>query len=436
MNSGFRENLTIIFGAGASCASGAYAPGRDEQCPPPLAKDIFAPIFDDILGHYPQLTRRVREVRIRLAREENVEEILRDLYDSAARHQKYWPFQIPLYLRHLFWTFSLYCESGSTDFDVLVHPVLESSLQRVMFISLNYDLLLDSAIAGCECPKWQFDTMDSYIPKGKKWRLIKPHGSVNWAREISNCPSDRYVGFRPSELSENPRFTTDTEPKVALWSRQHHYPYLPGATTDGYLFPQVVIPADKPKDFACPDSHIQEVRAFLKNCANLLFVGFSGHDDDIISLLETIPRGSRLMIVGMGKQDAQTIFKRMCSRASDIGRKELVATFYNAGFSEFIRSGELERYLTHANLSDKGLLRMDKVSTREAARRLGLSFPTLNRYIAAGKVPVPRVQEAGTVKFRLWSEEDIEKVRKRLPKIANGRKTRYKKKAGKTGRKK
>lgn len=183
-------------------------------------------------------------------------------------------------------------------------------------------------------------------------------------------------------------------------------------------------------------SQLIQARAFLNSCANLLFIGFSGHDGGIISLLETIPRGSRLMIVGMGDQDGQKIFHRMCSRTSDIGRKKLVAAFYNAGFSEFIRSGELERYLTRANLSDKGLLRMDKVSTREAARKLGLSFPTLNRYIAAGKVPVPRVQEAGAVKFRLWSEQDIEKVRKRLPKIANGRKTRYKKKAGKTGRKK
>jgi predicted site-specific integrase-resolvase len=85
---------------------------------------------------------------------------------------------------------------------------------------------------------------------------------------------------------------------------------------------------------------------------------------------------------------------------------------------------------------------MDKISTREAAKKLGLSFPTLNRYIAAGKVPVPRLQQAGAVKFRLWSEQDIERVRKLLPKIANGRKIRYAKKRpkktprnGKTGKK-
>jgi len=75
-------------------------------------------------------------------------------------------------------------------------------------------------------------------------------------------------------------------------------------------------------------------------------------------------------------------------------------------------------------------------STREAARELGLGMTTLNRFIASRKIPVPALTHVGGVRVRLWSEDDIERVRQVLPKIANGRKTRYKKKAGKTGRKK
>lgn len=71
---------------------------------------------------------------------------------------------------------------------------------------------------------------------------------------------------------------------------------------------------------------------------------------------------------------------------------------------------------------------MKSFSTRQAAQQLGLSFPTLNRYIGAKKIPVPAVTELGTARVRLWTEEDIERVRETLPKIANGRKTRYKKK--------
>jgi len=70
---------------------------------------------------------------------------------------------------------------------------------------------------------------------------------------------------------------------------------------------------------------------------------------------------------------------------------------------------------------------MNGYSSREAARRLGISFTSLNRYIAAKKIPVPEVQEFGGGQLRIWTEQDIEKVRTLLPKIANGRKTRYQK---------
>jgi len=74
---------------------------------------------------------------------------------------------------------------------------------------------------------------------------------------------------------------------------------------------------------------------------------------------------------------------------------------------------------------------MDGYSTREAARRLGLSMATINRYIAAKKIPIPRLTHVGGVRIRLWSDKDIAKVRAVLPKLKNGRKTRYKKETSK-----
>ena len=64
-------------------------------------------------------------------------------------------------------------------------------------------------------------------------------------------------------------------------------------------------------------------------------------------------------------------------------------------------------------------------STREAAGELGLSLSTLNKYIALKQIPLPPLTRVGGVRVRLWSDADIEKVRKVLPKIENGRKTRY-----------
>jgi predicted DNA-binding transcriptional regulator AlpA len=70
---------------------------------------------------------------------------------------------------------------------------------------------------------------------------------------------------------------------------------------------------------------------------------------------------------------------------------------------------------------------MKTFSTRQAAQKLGLTQPSLSRYIAAKKIPTPKTVRYGGFRVHVWSEVDIERVRALLPKIANGRKTRYSK---------
>ena len=70
---------------------------------------------------------------------------------------------------------------------------------------------------------------------------------------------------------------------------------------------------------------------------------------------------------------------------------------------------------------------MYKLSTKQVAKKLGLTGASLSRYIKAGKITAPPETMAGGIKLRLWSETDIERLREELPKIANGRKTRYQK---------
>jgi len=66
-------------------------------------------------------------------------------------------------------------------------------------------------------------------------------------------------------------------------------------------------------------------------------------------------------------------------------------------------------------------------STRQTAKKLGIDLRSLNRYIAAKKVPAPLLSRVGGVKVRLWADKDVAKARKILPTIQNGRKTRYQK---------
>lgn len=72
---------------------------------------------------------------------------------------------------------------------------------------------------------------------------------------------------------------------------------------------------------------------------------------------------------------------------------------------------------------------MIKFSTEQVAKKLGISKSALSRYILTGKVVAPPETMAGGIRLRLWSENGIKRLRQALPKIANGRKTRYQKKA-------
>jgi predicted site-specific integrase-resolvase len=75
---------------------------------------------------------------------------------------------------------------------------------------------------------------------------------------------------------------------------------------------------------------------------------------------------------------------------------------------------------------------MRRLSTREAAKELGIDHATLSNYLKVGKLPAPETVAVGQRIVHMWTEHEIEHVRQLLPKIANGRKTRYKKKQSAT----
>ena len=67
---------------------------------------------------------------------------------------------------------------------------------------------------------------------------------------------------------------------------------------------------------------------------------------------------------------------------------------------------------------------MKVYSTREAAKMLGIGMMTLNRHIARKKITVPPVQRVGGTRFRAWKKSDVERVRKQMLRIKDGRRTR------------
>jgi len=78
--------------------------------------------------------------------------------------------------------------------------------------------------------------------------------------------------------------------------------------------------------------------------------------------------------------------------------------------SEFESLTEVENKLTKTMIERFGAVLCGRITT-----------DGLQRYIAAKKITPPKLRALGSVRVRLWTERDINRVRKELPGIKNGR---------------
>ncbi len=63
-----------------------------------------------------------------------------------------------------------------------------------------------------------------------------------------------------------------------------------------------------------------------------------------------------------------------------------------------------------------------RYSTREAAKKIGVSLVTLQRHVTAKTVPAPALQDIGGSRIRLWTARDVDRARKIISAIRPGRK--------------
>jgi predicted DNA-binding transcriptional regulator AlpA len=68
---------------------------------------------------------------------------------------------------------------------------------------------------------------------------------------------------------------------------------------------------------------------------------------------------------------------------------------------------------------------MNLLSTEDVAKKSGISRVTLERWLAAGKVPAPNPIQVGRSVFRAWTKRDVERVKRhkaRFYRTGRGRK--------------
>jgi len=198
--------LTIIFGAGASfdCRPEyQHAQGLPRL---PLTDSLFltsprdASEFGEqkrnILGHY----ERASALGYNFHRQQpsgtkSLEEFLKDPIHRKRPNLLRNVREVPFFLRELIGQQSLSIKSrfGQTDYSVLLYHLEKSRYEKIILITLNYDLLLDWALENVA--QMRLVDLESYVGHQERWYYLKYHGSVSWVRYINKSKvGDKKIG--------------------------------------------------------------------------------------------------------------------------------------------------------------------------------------------------------------------------------------------------
>ena len=335
----------VILGAGASYdvhGEGSKLMSSGETYRPPLAKELFdisgRQGFHDILSQYPDaeiLTQQLAPLIIK--GEISIEkELMRySTHDSPTIREKFK--QIPAYLRDLLYRSSKDYTRTPSSYVELALALLEDKPHDVLFISLNYDDLLESAITKMY-PDLDFHNLSQYINNDKHLKIVKLHGSINWFRLMSNDENKGwYEALSYFDISQ-----VVHERDIIIKHRLQSVCAERGINNH-WLYPVLTAPlASKGiSDAVCPDSHITAVKEFLSTCQKFLVIGTSGLDDDLLSIVDScladLMTYHHIHIVGKdgGANDCSSRFEKGVKAFKNRIEKEKV---FKEGFRQYLHN--------------------------------------------------------------------------------------------------
>lgn len=209
---------------------------------------------------------------------QSLEGVLAELASSAMPpvvRQQYW--HVPMYLQELLGEVSQhFCRAGTaTRYHTLVNEVEITRVPQVVYVTLNYDLLLDTALS--QIYQCAFADIGHYCESGRSWALVKLHGSVNWGRRVSNL-----VRFDQRPFAIQVRGDSiEMEDKVYVLANHQDARF-----ENGVHYPVLAAPIADKHEFACPLDHVEFVKHAIADCTALLVIGVSGLDTHVLELFQ------------------------------------------------------------------------------------------------------------------------------------------------------
>jgi hypothetical protein len=342
MSNGPSRQLALIISAGASLDC-----GRKSQCAPewepPLVKHLFANrgTFNAIMNRYPGVNAFAHELRSRVE-SEGLETLLATFANSSNPKVQRQYRDVPLYLQEVLGDVSSnYIHSGGTAFNTLVRNVDDSAYTKSLYITVNYDLFLQQALAAHHGVS--FRRLDDYTPADANWALIKSHGSVNWGRRVLN-------GGQNGKHDPHVRLSVVADEELDLGELEVLAGYKEAARLSDQFFcyPALSAPVRGKTQFVCDERQVTAAAEFLSTCTDFLFIGFSGLDDHVLKLLKGVTCVAHSLVVTKPVESATALLRRLADVNPLFGSGEVIQSISPGGFHAFVNEGQLGEFLRRA----------------------------------------------------------------------------------------
>lgn len=252
---------------------------------PPLGNELFSTreTFRSIISAYEGADAFTSEAASINDLEEYLDEIQNtvdktgdDIFFGRLIHTQY-------YLQHLLYEVSeQFHRSGINNYETLIDIAYKYAIDNndeVYFISFNYDLLLEKAFEK-KILRRKINSIDDYI-NHSKIKIIKPHGSCNWARRIKKITrrseSDPTLHKRlyssPSIMIQDKNsFEYDSSIEITHYSQLDKF----SRVKKGYMhyMPQIILPLKTKSNFIIPENHKSILEDGLKRADKILTIGW------------------------------------------------------------------------------------------------------------------------------------------------------------------
>ena len=251
---------------------------------------------------------------------------------------------IPPYLRDVLVRVNTDYVPSPTNYINLGRRLLQDETHEVFFIVLNYDTLLERALVRYD-RSLAISSMDDYVVPTRQARVIKVHGSTNWAIPIPGTGRGENQAkswmsaldeFEPTAAAGD-EILLDEQTETSLGWRDPNSRRI--------LYPRLTAPL-RGKTFSCPDGHTARLEEFLSECHKFLIIGTSGLDDDLLKLMGETTSGTGYLVSYVDKDDKTLrvrgrFERKVPSFLSSGPHSEL----FGGGFTSYLDTQALEAFL-------------------------------------------------------------------------------------------